>query len=965
MNITDYHRAIFEFLEQYRKDHPEANLTYSLRNNNSAKRPKHLYLFTGNDFYIFVGMYAPHNGNNKTRSVGFEVGYDTAQQKVTYCALEIVFNDPKLDHQYPVYKQVIDQIGWDQFKTIGTQKFQYFYKSTDWKAALLTYLTEHKPIIDQAIKDHGMNHEFFIPVEKLETAIEELEQTIDQLFEPDEKSDRGDYSWIPFYSELCTKLNGLTSSQLTDLTQKVLMVQKLRGLVDQDAHQNEFPLTKMDPYTFLSFTGIGRKEKQLAVLARLKEWLSISTALPTGLSGLYFQQNQRVWLFGYSYERQSEDIDKLRNLYQQVETNTVTEDVFNSVLTIKRTSMGKVSESLFKHRPELYFPINGKTRSWLQKRKLPNQFTTWNEYRQLLEAIREFDKRPFYKIVDEAYWEGPATVNLPSEEQTNYWIFQGNPAQFRIVDSLKDNALRTWRVAAHAQTIKPGDKIILWVVGKQSGCYALAQVASEIYTGTDESGEQYYQTAQVLTEPTQRVKINIEHNLWDKPILKPQLQDLPAFTGFNGGNQGTNFTATRYQYELILKMAQAQPESTHPKNIILYGPPGTGKTYTTIELAVEIIDGALSGNHQQYKQRFDVLRKDGQIEFVTFHQNYTYEDFVVGIRPELNSSTNGLSFKDHQGVFLKIAKRATSNFLGSFQQASVVELIPFEELFSDFITPVTSGKELPIYVDEEIAFYLIDYQQKYKALYFRESAKKEHQSPKKDARYLSVQTLKELYLEEKEVDKEGPYYEALVNTLHRIGRRKVERPPAPLKNFVLIIDEINRANISRVFGELITLLEEDKRLGEPNELTVTLPNGEPFSVPPNLYLIGTMNTADKSLALLDIALRRRFEFVGKYPNSELLHATPQAKALMERLNKVILNHKKSADFLIGHAYFIGKTDAQLKSVMDNRVIPLLMEYFNGRTDLVLQVLKEAGTNCTINELTYQIEYTNETANQPG
>ncbi|MFV0590985.1 MAG: McrB family protein [Draconibacterium sp.] len=168
----------------------------------------------------------------------------------------------------------------------------------------------------------------------------------------------------------------------------------------------------------------------------------------------------------------------------------------------------------------------------------------------------------------------------------------------------------------------------------------------------------------------------------------------------------------------------------------------------------------------------------------------------------------------------------------------------------------------------------------------------------------------------------------------------------PLKNFVLVIDEINRANISKVFGELITLLEDDKRLGEENELKITLPNGEKeFGVPPNLYLIGTMNTADKSIALVDIALRRRFEFIGYYPLYEGYDIN--AIELLKQINDAIFNEKKSADYLIGHAYFMnGKS---IQSILLNKVIPLLMEYFSGKTEIVSRIF-----NDTIYNVNYDI-----------
>jgi 5-methylcytosine-specific restriction protein B len=170
-----------------------------------------------------------------------------------------------------------------------------------------------------------------------------------------------------------------------------------------------------------------------------------------------------------------------------------------------------------------------------------------------------------------------------------------------------------------------------------------------------------------------------------------------------------------------------------------------------------------------------------------------------------------------------------------------------------------------------------------------------------------------------------------------------------LKNYILIIDEINRANISRVFGELITLLEEDKRYGKENALSATLPSGENFAMSPNLYLVGTMNTADKSIALLDIALRRRFEFIGMYPRYDLI---PDFTPLLQALNNKI-QEKKGADFMIGHSFFIGKTQADIPTIFNQKIIPLLHEYFNNRLDQVKDILKATGLE--IIELNYQLQ----------
>ena len=145
-------------------------------------------------------------------------------------------------------------------------------------------------------------------------------------------------------------------------------------------------------------------------------------------------------------------------------------------------------------------------------------------------------------------------------------------------------------------------------------------------------------------------------------------------------------------------------------------------------------------------------------------------------------------------------------------------------------------------------------------------------------------------------------------------------------NYVIIIDEINRANISKVFGELITLIEEDKRDGEVNAVNVTLPSGSSFTVPNNLYIIGTMNSADKSISLIDTALRRRFDFIEVIPRAELIE-NETLRNVMKKLNESLVSELDSTDLLIGHSYFMGKTEADLCGIMNRNIIPLLYEYF--------------------------------------
>ena len=165
----------------------------------------------------------------------------------------------------------------------------------------------------------------------------------------------------------------------------------------------------------------------------------------------------------------------------------------------------------------------------------------------------------------------------------------------------------------------------------------------------------------------------------------------------------------------------------------------------------------------------------------------------------------------------------------------------------------------------------------------------------------------------------------------------------PENNYVIIIDEINRANISKVFGELITLIEDDKRWGEVNALQVTLPSGQPFKIPNNLYIVGTMNSADKSISLIDTALRRRFEFIEVTPNASLI-ADPVLQSTLEKLNASLAKELDSTDLLVGHAYFIGKTEADLCDIFNRSIIPLLYEYFYDNSTKVKAQIKNALPN---------------------
>ena len=302
--------------------------------------------------------------------------------------------------------------------------------------------------------------------------------------------------------------------------------------------------------------------------------------------------------------------------------------------------------------------------------------------------------------------------------------------------------------------------------------------------------------------------------------------------------------ALNFQFDPIPVPSEPPSNGTKAKtvqalNSIYFGPPGTGKTYVSVEKAVEICVSKeefslLANDREKIMNKYQELVQDKQIEFVTFHQSFSYEEFVEGLRPSTNlngetghNQSGGFELKTYDGIFKKICKRAKDN---------------------------------------------------------------------------------------------------------------------PDKKYVLIIDEINRANISKVFGELITLLEPDKRLGTQNAIQVILPySNQKFGIPPNLHIIGTMNTADRSIALLDTALRRRFKFVELMPDLTKISANVEGLRLRELVSKINIRIETLYDreHQIGHAKFINcDTLNSVGDVFRNYVIPLLAEYFFEDRARIAEVLED-------------------------
>lgn len=385
-------------------------------------------------------------------------------------------------------------------------------------------------------------------------------------------------------------------------------------------------------------------------------------------------------------------------------------------------------------------------------------------------------------------------------------------------------------------------------------------------------------------------------------------------------------------------------DKLQPLNTILYGPPGTGKTYNTINKALEIVDPEFYHQHSDdrvaIKERFDELLNSNRIGFVTFHQSFSYEDFVEGLKAATDNGT--LSYDVEPGVFKSMCERARSSYDSSVS-------------FDDFDAALAKLQETSENSDKRLLLATVR-GKKFEIEYSGGGTFKvfPFATESTDPKYVaSIANVRKLYLTgSKEGIYNSSYVEGFLIYLKSHCGLMPNTIPAPSKNketkrFVLIVDEINRGNISNIFGELITLIEPSKRAGGKESLSVKLPySKEAFSVPDNLHIIGTMNTADKSLAQIDIALRRRFQFEEMMTNYELLAEVPLIDGIdIEQMVRVINKRIEllyDREHTIGHSFFLSLKDnpsiEHLAEIFELQILPLLEEYFFENWERVAMVL---------------------------
>ena len=378
-------------------------------------------------------------------------------------------------------------------------------------------------------------------------------------------------------------------------------------------------------------------------------------------------------------------------------------------------------------------------------------------------------------------------------------------------------------------------------------------------------------------------------------------------------------------------------------NIILQGAPGTGKTYNTAAIALAALDvtDVDLNDHKAVMKRYDSLLGD-QIFFTTFHQSLDYEDFVEGLKPHVQTDADGnsigITYEPEDGIF----KRAC-NAVQTDQSKDIVECI---DDYLQKIKGYQNKREIPTVTGRSSLY--VWWKEGNSTVSSRSTNSTSSRGEEYTPSPLNIEKIKLQALGKGCENNWQSYAQAFIEAVKREYHATTDKP------VVLIIDEINRGNVSKIFGELITLLESDKRSNGNHPIKVMLPytKGE-FGVPSNLYIIGTMNTTDRSTGTLDYALRRRFAFVTlksqdsvikKYysdaGNDELGSV---AVALFDDIKKFIENPKHLCgdmsidDLMVGHSYFMAESEEELQDKVEFEILPLINEYIN---DGILNVKNE-------------------------
>ena len=744
------------------------------------------------------------------------------------------------------------------------------------------------------------------------------------------------FSWIPFYQELAEKLLEYKDKR-EDLVQFVYSLGDCSNFIKKDDGSE---VEDIDPFTaFAIFNRQIGDAKRVKIAKSFKDYFSVIAEVPDDFLGIPVMNNQRSTFF--FRQTSSEQIPLLWDLFEAELNDNISKLIvtFDSLQKFQGIKWN-LTIGMYWIRPYSYMPLDELSRNYLTKIGVDVFKETdinGQNYLSLLDTIK---KKIENNEIEEKHIPEISHVAFEKSEGRKYYYagfsFGGKDSQ--LDRFMKDGV---WEGSGNKtvntliQKVKIGDVLILKsssVRGTKTpnpipfikiSAVGIVQSAVKLIDNSDHYG---FYVRYIKVEP----KRDFDGNQFGKYRQTLHLcNDKEVIDFVNPIIEQSMIPEKVNKYGDILRLK---------KNIILQGAPGTGKTYNTAALALAICGEQIPEDHREVMSRYEELQKEGRIGFATFHQSMDYEDFVEGIKPK---TENGIvSYEVEDGIFKIISAKARDNFEDSQKTVEILQKQKdIQERMIDFLSDSqenttelktkTGSKFIIKEVTDKSIIIQIPENQVASQITLRMAELRE--LLENDVELHKVSDIK-AYFHRQFNTQQDSYTFILVNEIRKIKAKPVVIPKTELLSYVLIIDEINRGNVSKIFGELITLLEADKRIGADHPIRVTLPySKESFGVPSNLYIIGTMNTTDRSVGNIDYAVRRRFAFATLKADKELVvnNSIPLAVELFEAVESFIKKHQIDMDFedlMVGHSYFFAKDENELELKWQYEILPLLNEY---------------------------------------
>ena len=1033
-----FHETILKKLLEYRATHPHFRFVPRQRNNNN--RLENGYWFQGED-YAFVGLFDRSGGINKTRSLGL-VFWVKPDNKFG-CYVELVYKGEEDKSIIETYDKLRNHFG--GFKEVSEQKYQKYLPDTDESfESVIDFLNSFYPQLIKLVNEENQD-DLIINERKFNTILTKINQVRNKLNNSnvnkllinitwnskdwkDVSDDQSNHRWVKEGGTPGESLNFAKDAD-GNSEEHIFGYAKFTHEPKIEGPSIFIFYSQSKIVGFYGNAELIHKEIEEGIILNLKGEQNLSFVLENKIDNAkelgFLEDKERVGMINFNYIEHNKTVISILNKALELNPNQENEIIrlqkwFLEKTNYKEEKLDKLDELI-----KTYVDTCEKT-DWLDNELYKFEWAKWVH-----------DKTDFNEISSDAmiYQIAMDSQKVAFTGSTGVqFIKQGAREQMSKYIGIDD--IRYFREFREGKTLNEIGFEFRNMSFPIVSCWLSVFFPEKIYPVSRTSFADVVRklfNAKVnnsniaFIESLQEYCLQIDTKLKAKidyqTVLKGKLQlkELSQLQ-FNWAVQDFLLYLDRhpelFNINTTFTTQTKDIMSATNLNQILFGPPGTGKTFNTINEALKIVDPSYFEEHQRDRKKLtdrfkELLIKDsdenkGQIAFCTFHQSFSYEDFVEGIKPKTTESKS-VFYHTEPGVFKRICQLAdsynstvkvkTQGILSwneeQFNKASFYKLslgeannpddreiyeycrdngyiaIGFgqendfsglsesdiKEKCEDLKLESIAGQQMYTFIHylKKNNYVLISNGNKYIRAIGKVTGDYEYKA-ESPIRYNHFRKVEWLFVDEN-IPVEEIYNIGLSQrTMYKIDESLLKRDfftnngqeslmpdlVKEEKNYVLIIDEINRGNVSSIFGELITLIEKDKRAGCDEELEVTLPySKEPFKVPSNVYLIGTMNTADRSIEALDTALRRRFSFKEFQPKPHLIKTEGASSKnngmvdgidLENLLNTINTRIEKliDKDHKIGHSYFLKVNNKEkLVHAFKNEIIPLLEEYFFG------------------------------------